>query len=38
MQLALADPDEVFDGSLDADEIRGLICTIHPAHQAADIP
>ena len=37
LQLALADEDEVFDGRLDADQIRDLIFTIHPAHQAADI-
>jgi hypothetical protein len=38
IEIALADPDEVFGGSLDDDEIRDLICAIHPAHKAADIP
>ena len=38
IQIALADADEVFDGVLDHDEIRNLICAIHPAHKAADIP
>ena len=38
LQIALADGDEVFVGVLEDEEIRDLIFTIHPAHQASDIP